>query len=92
MFEVLAPAIRVFVLWAFTRFATLGYFTPEDASTFTKVTMDVLMYAAPIVYGAWAAWKSTLRQRIASIVKSRRVAQIEVRDPKLATVSPKVVS
>jgi len=94
MLEIIAPAIRIMVLWAFTRFATLGYFTPEDATTFTKVTMDVLMYAAPVIYAGWAAWKSTLASRIASIVKSRRVEQVAVRDPALAASIPsnKVVS
>ncbi len=94
MLDILAPAIRIGILWAFTRFATLGYFTPEDAGTFTKVTMDVLMYGAPLVYAAWASWKSRLAARIASIVKSRRVTKVEVRDAKLADdiPSPKVVS
>lgn len=55
MLEVLAPAIRIMVLWAFTRFATMGYLTPENASELTKVAMDVIMYGAPLVYAAWAA-------------------------------------
>jgi len=56
MLEILAPAIRIGVLWAFTRFATMGYLTPENATELTKVAMGVLMYGAPIAYGAWAAW------------------------------------
>jgi hypothetical protein len=55
MLEILAPAIRIMILWAFTRFATLGYLTPENATTLTKVAMDVLMYGAPLVYAWWAS-------------------------------------
>lgn len=54
MLEIIAPAIRIFFLWAFTRFATMGYLTPENATELTKVAMDLLMYGAPIVYAAWA--------------------------------------
>jgi hypothetical protein len=53
--EIIAPAIRILVLWAFTRFATLGYLTPENASDLTKVAMDVLMYGAPLAYAWWAS-------------------------------------
>lgn len=55
MLEILAPAIRILVLWAFTRFATMGYLTPENASDLTKVAMDGLMYGAPLAYAWWAA-------------------------------------
>lgn len=54
MLEILAPAIRIMILWAFTRFATLGYLTPENATTLTKVVMDLLMYGGPLVYAWWA--------------------------------------
>lgn len=86
MIEVLAPAIRIMVLWAFTRFVTLGYLTPENASDLTKTFMDVLMYGAPVIYATWASFKSTLRARIAAIVKSRRVRAVKVTDPELATL------
>jgi len=94
MLEMLAPAIRIGLLWFFTRYATLGYLTPQDAADFTKVAMDVIMYGAPIVYGAWAVWSSSLRQRIARLVRSRRVKLVEVGDPDLAASIPsdKVVS
>lgn len=55
LLNITAPAIRILVLWAFTRFATLGYLTPQDATELTKVAMDVLMYGVPILYAAWAA-------------------------------------
>ena len=61
MLEILAPVIRILLLWAFTRFVTLGYLTPEDASEFAKVAMDVLIYAVPLLYAAWAARKEHLR-------------------------------
>jgi hypothetical protein len=54
--SIFAPAIRILVFWAFTRFATMGYLTPEDASELTKVVMDLLMYGLPLIYAAWAAW------------------------------------
>lgn len=54
MIQILAPAIRIMILWAFTRFATLGYLTPENATTLTKVVMDLLMYGAPLAYAWWA--------------------------------------
>lgn len=55
MLEIIAPAIRILILWAFTRFATMGYLTPEDASELTKVAMDLLMYGGPLLYAWWAA-------------------------------------
>lgn len=55
MLQILAPAIRIMILWAFTRFATLGYLTPENVTTLTKVAMDLLMYGAPLAYAWWAA-------------------------------------
>lgn len=55
MLDILAPAIRILILWAFTRFATMGYLTPEDASELTKVVMDLLMFGAPLLYAWWAA-------------------------------------
>lgn len=58
MLDILAPAIRILILWAFTRFATMGYLTPEDASELTRVVMDLIMYGAPILYAAWASWKA----------------------------------
>ena len=63
MIDILAPAIRILLLWAFTRFATMGYFTPEDASEFAKVAMDLIMYSAPILYAAWAAHKEAKARR-----------------------------
>ena len=61
MLEALAPAIRIMILWAFTRFATMGYLTPENASELTKVAMDVLMYGAPLAYAWWAARREVKR-------------------------------
>ena len=55
MLEILAPAIRILLLWALTRFATLGYFTAEDASEFAKVGMDLIVYGVPLLYAWWAA-------------------------------------
>lgn len=63
MLDIIAPAIRILVLWAFTRFATMGYLTPEDASTLTKVTMDALMYGAPLAYAWWAAQHEAKRKK-----------------------------
>ena len=62
MLEILAPAIRIFVLWGFTRFATMGYLTPQDASDLTKVAMDALMYGLPLLYAAWAAHREAVRK------------------------------
>lgn len=64
MLEILAPALRILFLWAFTRFVTLGYFTPQDAAEFTKVSMDVLMYVTPALYAAWAGFQVYLRKKI----------------------------
>ena len=58
MIDILAPAIRIFVLWAFTRFATMGYLTPENATELTKVVMDLLVFGLPIIYAAWASNKA----------------------------------
>jgi mannitol-specific phosphotransferase system IIBC component len=55
MLEILAPAIRILVFWAITRFATMGYLTPEDASELTKVVMDLIVYGLPLLYAWWAA-------------------------------------
>ena len=63
MIEILAPAIRIFLLWGFTRFATMGYFTPENASELAKVTMDLIMYGAPILYALWAARREAKARR-----------------------------
>jgi hypothetical protein len=57
MLKIIAPAIRILVLWAFTRFATMGHLTPENASELTKVVMDLIMYGAPLAYAAWAMRK-----------------------------------
>lgn len=61
LLEILAPAIRIGILWAITRFVTMGYLTPEDASELTKVAMDVLIYTAPLVYAGWASWREARR-------------------------------
>ena len=55
MFEILAPAIRILVMAAFLRLATMGYLTPEDASELTKVVVDLLVFGGPVVYAWWAA-------------------------------------
>ena len=60
--EIIAPALRILVLWAFTRFATLGYLTPENATELTKVAMDELMYGAPLLYAWWATRKEAQRK------------------------------
>jgi hypothetical protein len=61
LLEIFAPAIRIVILWAFTRFATMGYLTPENASELTKVVMDLLVYGLPIAYAAWASWREAKR-------------------------------
>lgn len=61
--DILAPAIRILLFWAFTRFVTLGYLTPEDASELTKVAMDVLMYGLPLIYATWAAWHEAQKRK-----------------------------
>jgi hypothetical protein len=66
MLDILAPAIRILLLWSFTRFATMGYFTPEDAGEFAKVAMDLLMYGLPLIYAAWAARRESI------MIKGRR--------------------
>ncbi len=48
---------RILVFWAFTRFATMGYFTPEDATELRKHVMDLLVNGAPFIYASWAAKK-----------------------------------
>ena len=63
MLEIIAPAIRIILLWGFTRFATMGYLTSQDASEFAKVTMDAIMYGAPIVYSSWAAWQVAKKKK-----------------------------
>lgn len=57
MLDILAPAIRIITLWGFTRFATMGYLTPEDATELHKVVMDLIMFSAPLLYATWAAWQ-----------------------------------
>lgn len=57
LLDILAPAIRILIFWAFTRFVTLGYLTPEDASTLTQVVIDLLTFGVPLAYAAWAAWR-----------------------------------
>lgn len=61
--EILAPAIRILLFWAFTRFVTMGYLTPEDASELTKVVMDLLMYGLPLVYATWAAYHEAKKRQ-----------------------------
>jgi hypothetical protein len=61
--QILAPAIRILLFWAFTRFVTLGYLTPEDASELTTVALDLLMYGVPLAYAAWAAWRETQKPK-----------------------------
>lgn len=63
MLEILAPAIRILIMAAFLRLATLGWFTPQDASELTKVVMDMLVYGLPALYAAWATERE--RRRLA---------------------------
>lgn len=100
----LATVTRIFVFWAFTRFATMGYFTPEDASSFAKITMDILVNGSPVVYAAWAAWREHRKKQaaaraarpeamIAAVAQLPEVAAVKVKDDRLAdSLGPKVVS
>lgn len=63
MLDILSPAIRILVFFAWTRLGTMGYFTPENASEFAKVTMDLIMYSVPILYAAWAAHREAKARR-----------------------------
>ncbi len=55
--EAILVFLRIVTFWAFTRFATMGYFTPEDATELRKHVMDLLVNGAPFIYASWAAKK-----------------------------------
>lgn len=97
MLDILAPFIRILVLWAFTRFATLGYLTPEDASELTKAAMDAIMYGLPLLYGIWAARQAQKASKPERIIEKAaalpEVRAVEVKSPALAdSLGPKVIS
>lgn len=64
VWRVASPAVYTLVLAAFMRLATLGYFTPQQATDFTKIVMDGLVTGAPLVLAAYLAWKRTRLQMI----------------------------
>lgn len=63
MIEILAPGIRILLAAVFMRFATMGYFTPEDASELAKVAMDLLVYCVPVIYASWAIRREAKARR-----------------------------
>lgn len=64
LWRVASPFVYTVLMAAFTRFATLGYLTPEQATNLTKWVMDGLVTGAPLVLGAFLAWQRTQKQLV----------------------------
>ena len=66
---VLAPGIRIAIVFGFVWLAKAGYITwlaPEDAADFMNAVLDKLVVLMPSAYAVWAVVKEYRAKKAAS--------------------------
>lgn len=97
-FNTFAPALRILLLTAFLKLAEKGYITIAQANEFVRIIIELLTYAIPLAYAAWATWNArdvAQIERAAAIPEVKEIAlkpTLAGTDLAKAAPSPKVIA